>query len=53
MCGWAHYAQHAVRKHRLGSLANFAVVIDPLAQGAAPLGWKDFRRAFTTPRRRW
>jgi RNA-directed DNA polymerase len=54
MRGWANYFKHAVCKHTLGSLANFAWwrVIRWL-RTLHRWGWKDVRRTFTTPDGRW
>ena len=54
MRGWAGYFQHAVCKHTLGKLANFAWwrVIRWL-QTLHHWRWKDVRKAFTTPNGRW
>src|SRR6266536_4627397 len=50
MRGWANYFKHAVCKHTLGNLANFAWwrVIRWL-RTLHRWRWKDVRRAFTTP----
>ncbi len=52
--GWANYFKHAVCKHTLGNLANFAWwrVIRWL-RTLHRWGWNDVRRAFTTPQGRW
>jgi RNA-directed DNA polymerase len=54
MRGWAGYFKHAVCKHTLGNLANFAWwrVIRWL-RTLHRWRWKDVRRAFTTPQGRW
>jgi len=54
MRGWANYFKHAVCKHTLGNLANFAWwrVIRWL-RTLHRWRWKDVRRAFTTPEGRW
>jgi RNA-directed DNA polymerase len=54
MRGWANYFKHAVCKHTLGNLANFAWwrVIRWL-RTLHRWRWKDVRRAFTTPQGRW
>jgi RNA-directed DNA polymerase len=54
MRGWASYFKHAVCKHTLGNLANFAWwrVIRWL-RTLHRWRWKDVRRAFTTPEGRW
>jgi RNA-directed DNA polymerase len=54
MRGWANYFKHAVCKHTLGNLANFAWwrVIRWL-RTLHRWRWKDVRRAFTTPDGRW
>jgi hypothetical protein len=54
MRGWANYFKHAVCKHTLGNLANFAWW--PVARWLRTLHrwkWKDLRRRFTTPDGRW
>jgi RNA-directed DNA polymerase len=50
MRGWANYFRHAVCKHTLGKLANFAWwrVIRWL-RTLHHWRWKDVRKAFTTP----
>ena len=54
MRGWANYFRHAVCKHTLGKLANFAWwrVIRWL-RTLHRWRWKDVRAAFTTPDGRW
>ncbi len=54
MRGWAGYFRHAVCKHTLGKLANFAWwrVIRWL-RTLHRWRWKDVRKAFTTPDGRW
>jgi RNA-directed DNA polymerase len=54
MRGWASYFKHAVCKHTLGNLGNFAWwrVIRWL-RTLHRWRWKDVRRAFTTPEGRW
>jgi RNA-directed DNA polymerase len=54
MRGWANYFKHAVCKHTLDCLANFAWwrVIRWL-RTLHRWGWKDVRRTFTTPDGRW
>ena len=54
MRGWASYFRHAVCKHTLGKLANFAWwrVIRWL-RTLRRWRWKDVRKAFTTPDGRW
>ena len=54
MRGWANYFKHAVCKHTLGNLANFAWwrVVSWL-RTLHRWSWKDVRRAFTTPDGRW
>jgi RNA-directed DNA polymerase len=54
MRGWASYFKHAVCKHTLGNLANFAWwrVVRWL-RTLHRWNWKDVRRAFTTPDGRW
>jgi RNA-directed DNA polymerase len=54
MRGWANYFRHAVCKHTLGKLANFAWwrVIRWL-RTLHRWRWKDVRKAFTTPDGRW
>jgi RNA-directed DNA polymerase len=54
MRGWASYFKHAVCKHTLGNLANFAWwrVIRWL-RTLHRWRWNDVRRAFTTPQGRW
>ena len=54
MRGWAGYFRHAVCKHTLGKLANFAWwrVIRWL-RTLHHWSWKDVRRAFITPQGRW
>jgi RNA-directed DNA polymerase len=54
MRGWASYFKHAVCKHTLSNLANFAWwrVIRWL-RTLHRWKWKDVRRAFATPEGRW
>lgn len=54
MRGWANYFKHAVCKHTLGSLANFAWwrVVRWL-RTLHRWKWTDVRRRFTTPDGRW
>jgi RNA-directed DNA polymerase len=54
MRGWANYFRHAVCKHTLGKLANFAWwrVIRWL-RTLHHWRWKNVRKAFTTPDGRW
>jgi len=54
MRGWAGYFRHAVCKHTLGKLANFAWwrVIRWL-RTLHRWRWKDVRKAFTNPDGRW
>jgi hypothetical protein len=54
MRGWVNYFRHAVCKHTLGKLANFAWwrVIRWL-RTLHRWRWKDVRKAFTTPHGRW
>jgi RNA-directed DNA polymerase len=54
MRGWANYFKHAVCKHTLGNLANFAWwrVVSWL-RTLHRWSWKDVRREFTTPDGRW
>jgi RNA-directed DNA polymerase len=51
---WANYFKHAVCKHTLGSLANFAWWrVTRWRRTLHRWGWKDVRRTFTTPNGRW
>jgi RNA-directed DNA polymerase len=54
MRGWANYFRHAVCKHTLGNLANFAWwrVIRWL-RTLHRWRWKDVRKAYATPSGRW
>ena len=54
MRGWANYFKHAVCKHTLGNLANFAWwrVVRWL-RARHRWKWKDLRRRFTAPNGRW
>ncbi len=54
MRGWANYFKHAVCKHTLHALANFAWwrVVRWL-RTLHRWRWKDVRRRFTTPEGRW
>jgi RNA-directed DNA polymerase len=54
MRGWASYFKHAVCKHTLGNLGNFAWWrVIRWHRTLHRWRWKDVRRAFTTPEGRW